>query len=211
MQGIAFGSGAPGQTGPAWTTRILHTLTVLGGPGIFLLAFLDSSILSFPVVIDLLVMEQSIAHPARMPYLAAVAVAGSLSGCILLYWLAWRGGETFYHRLSKMTSRHFHRWMERNAFVCLFAASLLPPPMPFKPFIILAGILEVRARTFATAVVTGRGVRYLGEGLLAIHYGPQSIHFVEAHKWGFAGIALCVVVLLAAARRLLSRALPAAG
>jgi membrane protein YqaA with SNARE-associated domain len=206
---ISFG-GAPGKTGPGWTTRILRTLTVLGGPGIFLLAFLDSSVLSFPVVIDLLVMEQSIAHPARMPYLAAMAVAGSLCGCILLYWLAWRGGEAFYHRLSQKTSAHLRRWMERNAFVCIFAASLLPP-MPFKPFIILAGVLEVHARTFASAVITGRGVRYLGEGWLAIHYGPQSIHFVEAHKWGFAGIALGVVVALAVVNRLIARALPAEG
>jgi membrane protein YqaA with SNARE-associated domain len=191
----------------AWTARILHTLTLLGGPGIFLLAFLDSSVLSFPVVTDLLIMKEAISSPARMIYFAAMAVTGSLSGCILLYWLAWRGGEAFYHRLSRTSSEHLRRWMERNAFLCIFAASLLPPPMPFKPFIILAGILEVRARTFATAVITGRGVRYLTEGWLAVHYGARSIHFVLTHKWEFAGIALAVAALLALASRLISRVL----
>jgi len=191
----------------SWTARILHALVLLGGPGIFLLAFLDSSVLSFPVVTDLLIMQQAISSPARMIYFAAMAVAGSLAGCVLLYWLAWRGGEAFYHRLSKTGSEHLRRWMERNAFLCIFAASLLPPPMPFKPFIILAGILEVRPRTFATAIIAGRGLRYLLEGWLAVRYGAQSIHFVLTHKWGFAGLSLALVAVLAVASRLISRAL----
>lgn len=211
IETIASGALTPGKPGwwASWSGRILHALVVLGGPGIFLLAFLDSSVLSFPVVTDLLIMEQAISSPARMVYFAAMAVAGSLGGCILLYWLAKQGGEAFYHRLSKKTSRRLHGWMERNAFLCIFAAALLPPPMPFKPFIILAGLLETRARTFVAAVISGRGVRYLLEGWLAVHYGAQAIHFLLAHKWGFAGIALGVVALLFVVNRLISRELPA--
>ena len=184
---------------------MMHRLAALGAPGIFLLAFLDSSILSFPVVVDLLIMEEAISRPARMLYFVLMGVAGSLAGCIWLYWLARKGGEAFYKKLNRRSGKRLEQWMERNAFVCVFAASVLPPPMPFKPFIILAGILEVRTRTFVASIVSGRGVRYLLEGWLAVHYGAWAIHFVMAHKWRFVAIALAATALILASNWLINR------
>ena len=59
-----------------------------GGLGIFLIAFLDSSVLTFPVVNDLLVIQLSITYPAKMPYYALMATLGSVLGCVLLYYFA---------------------------------------------------------------------------------------------------------------------------
>jgi membrane protein YqaA with SNARE-associated domain len=187
-----------GSKTPGWTARLAATLAFLGGPGIFLLAFLDSSVLSFPVVTDLLIMQQAMRSPSRMIYFAAMAVAGSLAGCIWLYWLAKKGGEEYYRRRAGKSRGNFRRWMERNAFACVFAASLLPPPMPFKPFVLVAGMTQVRMRTFVLALLAGRGLRYLLEGWLAIRYGAQAMDFMIAHKLGMfiTGLTTIAIALI---------------
>ncbi len=72
-------------------------MATLGGLGLFVVAFLDSSVLSFPIVTDLLVVEESIQNPVRMPYYAGMATIGSLAGCIWVYLVAKKGGEVFFH------------------------------------------------------------------------------------------------------------------
>jgi membrane protein YqaA with SNARE-associated domain len=67
----------------------------LGGIGLFIIALLDSSFLSFPQVNDILIIVLSTNYPARMPYYAGMTTAGSLIGCFMLYVVARRGGEAF--------------------------------------------------------------------------------------------------------------------
>src|SRR5277367_4629240 len=81
-----------------WKQKIVLFAGALGAPGLFLISFLDSSVLTFPVINDLLLIELSIEHPTRMPLYAAMASFGSLLGCILLYFIARKGGEAFFHR-----------------------------------------------------------------------------------------------------------------
>ena len=70
----------------------------LGGLGLFVIAALDSSFLSFPQVNDLLIIYLSTKNPERMPYYAAMTTAGSLFGCFLLYGVARKGGEVFLRK-----------------------------------------------------------------------------------------------------------------
>ncbi|MDH4065943.1 MAG: hypothetical protein OEW19_16205, partial [Acidobacteriota bacterium] len=70
----------------------------LGGLGLFIIAALDSSFVSFPQVNDLLVILLSTNNPERMPYYAAMTTAGSLVGCFLLYGVARKGGEIFLRK-----------------------------------------------------------------------------------------------------------------
>ncbi|HEX2311822.1 MAG TPA: hypothetical protein VHH91_14015, partial [Vicinamibacterales bacterium] len=70
----------------------------VGGWGLFVIALLDSSFLSFPQVADALVLLQSARHPAHMAYYAGVTTLGSLAGCFLLYGAGRRGGEVFLRR-----------------------------------------------------------------------------------------------------------------
>ena len=53
----------------------------LGGQGLFIIAFLDSSVLSFPEVVDLLLMGLVIQHKERLVYYALVSTLGSIAGC----------------------------------------------------------------------------------------------------------------------------------
>jgi undecaprenyl-diphosphatase len=71
----------------------------------------------------------------------------------------------------------------------------LPPPAPFKPFVLLAGIAEISVAKFATAILIGRGARYLIEGLLALWYGERAIAYIREH--GVEVAATAVVVVLA--------------
>src|ERR1700733_9511444 len=178
---------------PAW---LQHLVASMGGGGIFVVAFLDSSVLSFPIITDLLIIQQSIEHPERMLYYAVMATIGSLAGCIWLYLIAKKGGEEFFHRHAKkhrMTDK-VREWGDSNAFLSAFVPSLLPPPLPFKLFVVAEGVFQVPFRTFVTALLIGRFLRYLIEGILAVHYGPRATQFLLAHGRA-AGLVIVTVVI----------------
>src|SRR3990170_6523072 len=77
---------------------VQETALSLGGPGLFLIAFLDSSFLSFPEVVDLLIIWLVTAHKERMIYYALMPTLGSVAGCLTLFLLARKGGEAFLRR-----------------------------------------------------------------------------------------------------------------
>jgi membrane protein YqaA with SNARE-associated domain len=178
---------------PHWLQAII---AATGGPGLFLIAFLDSSVLSFPVVNDLLLIDLSVRHPARMPFYAAMATLGSVAGCLLLYYLARKGGEAMFHKHAGPRARHIHAWINQNGFVSILLTALLPPPTPFKVFVIAAGALEMPVRTFVLGLIVARGFRFFGEGFLAVKYGHQATQFLFTHKLEVAGATLGVVLCL---------------
>ena len=192
---------------PKWLGGLVASL---GGLGLFIVAFLDSSVLSFPVVADLLVIEQSSRNPARMPYYALMATVGSLAGCVWLYLLAKKGGEAMYRRRAGKRAERIRAWVGRNAFASVAIPAILPPPMPFKPFILAAGVFQVRWRTFVLALVTGRGLRYFLEGVLAVRYGREAIDLLMAHKLGFTLVVVLAIALTVLASRWIFRGKPSA-
>src|SRR5215510_12347626 len=117
----------------------------LGGPGLFLIAFLDSSFLSFPEVVDLLIIWMTTRHPDRMIYYALLSTLGSVAGCFALFTVARKGGEAFLRK--RFHERHVDRAMEvvqRHGLLSVLVPSLLPPPAPFKVFVLAAGVARVR-------------------------------------------------------------------
>src|SRR6185295_2409370 len=109
----------------------------LGAPGVFLAAFLDSSFLSLPEINDLLVVTSAATNPQRGWMYALMATLGSVAGCSVLWWIGWKGEEGLLerrfgvHRVAKAREA-FHRW----DFLALAVPAILPPPMPFKIFVI---------------------------------------------------------------------------
>ena len=192
---------------PHWLQGIV---AATGGVGLFLIAFLDSSVLTFPVINDLLLIDLSIRYPARMPYYAAMATLGSVGGCVLLYYIARKGGEAMFHKHAGPRAQHIHAWINRNGFVSILVTALLPPPTPFKVFVIAAGALEMPMRTFVLGLLVARGMRFFGEGFLAVKYGDQASQFLITHKLEFASIVLGVVLLLYLMTRLAFRRPPVA-
>jgi membrane protein YqaA with SNARE-associated domain len=153
-----------------------------GGPGLFVIGFLDSSFLSFPELNDLLLMGMVIQHPQRLLYYALLATLGSVFGCLAIYYLARKGGEAFMRRRFK--AHHVEGGMklfQKHGLLVVIVPALLPPPAPFKIFILLAGVAEVPVWQFVAAVFGARFVRYFGEGLLAAFYGEQAIKYVTEH------------------------------
>jgi membrane protein YqaA with SNARE-associated domain len=169
----------------------------LGGPGLFLIAFLDSSFLSFPEVNDLLIIWLTTQHEERMVYYALMSTLGSVSGCLALYFVARKGGEAFFRK--RFNPRHLERGtatFRRYGLLAILVPSILPPPMPFKVFVLAAGVAKVRPFDFIIAIVIGRGCRYFGEGLLAVYYGDHAVEFLRNNFRTVAlGVALASLVL----------------
>ena len=116
-----------------WKQKIVAFAGVLGGPGLFLISFLDSSVLTFPVINDLLLISLSMQHPARMPLYATAAAAGSVLGCVLLYYIAKKGGEAFFHKRAGSRGPAIQRWVERNGFGGMLLAACLKCRSPVLP------------------------------------------------------------------------------
>ena len=178
---------------PYWLQAVVATA---GGLGLFLIAFLDSSVLTFPVINDLLLIDLSIRFPARMPYYAAMATIGSVGGCLLLYYIARKGGEAMFQKQAGPRAQQIRAWIHRNGFLSILVTALLPPPTPFKIFVIAAGALGMPVRTFVLGLLAARAIRFFGEGFLAIRYGDQASRFLLTHKLEVAGIVLGVVLCL---------------
>jgi membrane protein YqaA with SNARE-associated domain len=175
----------------AWKQKIIAFAGTLGAPGLFLISFLDSSVLTFPVINDLLLIELSIQHPMRMPLYASMAMIGSVLGCTLLYFIARKGGEAFFHKKAGKRANRIRHWVEKNGFGGMLFAALLPPPTPFKVFVFAAGVFEVPLLSFVSALTLARALRYFGMGFLAIRYGNDAMPFLAHHKIGVA-IALLI-------------------
>lgn len=188
-----------------WKQKIVAFAGVLGAPGLFLISFLDSSVLTFPVINDLLLIELSIQKPVRMPLYALMAMTGSLLGCVLLYFIAKKGGEAFFRKKAGERAQVIRRWVERNGFGGMLVAALLPPPTPFKAFVFAAGVFEVPLSSFASAIALARAIRYFGIGYLAIRYGEQAMPFIAAHKPQVAAVVIVFVAVSYGLSRLILR------
>jgi membrane protein YqaA with SNARE-associated domain len=187
-----------------WKQKFVVFAGTLGAPGLFLISFLDSSVLTFPVVNDFLLIDLSFHHPARMPIYASMAALGSVIGCILIYFLARKGGEALFHRRAGRHAAAIRHWVERNGFAGILIAALLPPPIPFKVFVIAGAVFEVPFWSFVIAVALARSVRYFGLGFLAARYGRGALPFVIQHKWQVAlGFVVFVAACYAASRIIL--------
>jgi len=171
---------------------------VLGGPGLFVIAFLDSSFISLPQINDVLVVLMVTEHKARMPYYALMATLGSVAGCYTIYYLAEKGGETFLRK--RLSSGRIERALDlykRHGLLALMVPALLPPPAPFKIFVLAAGLAEVRPLAFVTAIAVARGVRYLALGVLAIYFGDAALELMRT-KGAVVAFGLVGVIVLAA-------------
>ncbi len=192
-----------------WRGKIVAFAGVLGAPGLFLISFLDSSVLTFPVINDLLLVELSIQHHARMPLYALMAALGSTIGCVLLYFIARKGGEAFFWKKAGDRAHAIRHWVERNGFGGMLMAALLPPPTPFKIFVFAAGVFEVPLWSFVSAIALARLIRYFGIGYLAIRFGEQALPFLAQHKLQTAVAVVIFAAVSYGLSRLILREKPA--
>jgi len=162
-----------------WIHGVL--LPTLGPVGLFAVAFLDSSFLSLPEINDFLVVTGAAARPDRALLLVLCATFGSVAGCAVLWWLGRWGGEALLVRRfgQEWTNRAraaFSRW----DLLALAVPALLPPPMPFKIFVLGAGVFEISFWRFAVTVTLARGLRYVVWGSLGVIYGDAAQQMLKS-------------------------------
>lgn len=189
--------------------RLQALALALGAPGLFLIALLDSSVLSLPEIADLLVIWMVVQHKERLILYASAATLGSVAGCLVLYYIARKGGEAVVRtRFRSATVDRTLAAFQRYGLLAVLIPAILPPPVPFKLFVLLAGVANVGVVQFTMAVAIGRGIRYFAEAVLALWYGEQAIAFLHAHLvtaslWlaGLLAVALAGYILWAKAAR----------
>lgn len=194
---------------PIWLRTSLKSvvavLAAAGGLGLFVVAFLDSVAVPLPSVSDILLIDFSVSHPDRMPYYAVMTTIGSVIGCLVLYFVARKGGEAFFRRHEGPRAERIRKWVANNGFLTMLVGALAPPPTPFKGIVIAAGALEMPFRTFITALTIARLIRFFGEGYLAIRYGEQAKQVLEAHDVLASVIAIAAIVVFYVVVRLITR------
>ena len=177
--------------------RIRALALALGAPGLFLVAFFDSSFLPLPGIADVLLIVTVTRTPAAMIWYVAITVAGSVAGCLVLHYLGRKGGEALVRkRFTSEKTEKATTALRRHGVMAVLVPCLLPPPFPFKIFVLLAGVIGISAARLAIAIAVGRGVRYLALGLLAVKYGGRAVAYMREHG---AVVSLVVAGVLAAA------------
>jgi len=127
--------------------------------------------------------------------MAALTTLGSMIGCLLLYMVGRKGGEAFLNKrvaVDKMV--RIRLWYQKYGVWAVIVPSLLPPPTPFKIFVLCAGAFGISWPRFILAIAIGRGLRYFSEGFLAVTYGPAALDFVK-YNFGKIGVALAVLIV----------------
>jgi membrane protein YqaA with SNARE-associated domain len=167
----------------------------LGGWALLLIALFDSSFLSLPEVSDFLIITLSIKNPHKMPYYCGMTTLGSILGCLLLYSVGRKGGEVFLRRkFAEHRLQAVSRWYSRYGIFTVMVPSILPPPTPFKIFVLFAGAFKTKLSKFIFAVTVGRGFRYFFEGYLAVRYGERAKDYMH-QNYPYVALAVGLAIV----------------
>jgi membrane protein YqaA with SNARE-associated domain len=178
-----------------WLTRLSEYLITFGAFGLFAVALLDSTFVPLPSSADALMILLSTTYPSWMLLYAFMATAGSAIGCWILYLISRRAGARALNKFSETKQRRVKNWIERYDAMAVLVATLLPPPFPFKLFVITAGVFRFSLLRFMIAIVAGRAFRFLLEGYFAVRYGAQAKEIL-AKYYPWIGLVLVAAIVL---------------
>jgi membrane protein YqaA with SNARE-associated domain len=177
-----------------WLTRLSEYLVTFGAFGLFVVAVLDSTFVPLPSSVDALMLLLSTTYPSWMLLYAFMATSGSALGCLILYLISRRAGARALNRFSEAKRGRVKNWIERYDMFAVLAATLLPPPFPFKLFVVTAGVFRFSLVRFMLAIIVGRGFRFLLEGYFAVRYGAQAKEIL-AKYYPWIGLGLVVGIV----------------
>src|SRR5688572_23514347 len=175
-------------------TRLSEYFLALGPFGLFAVALLDSTFVPLPSSVDALMILLTTANPRWMVAYALIATAGSTLGCVILYSVSKRAGSRALRKFSPAKQKRVKELIDRYDVLSVLVASVMPPPFPFKLFVVSAGVFRFSFTRFTIAIICGRLFRFLLEGYLAIRYGAQAKE-VLAKYYPWIGLGLVVVVI----------------
>jgi membrane protein YqaA with SNARE-associated domain len=129
-----------------------------------------------------------------MPVYVFLAVLGSTIGCVILYFISRRAGGRALRKFSPAKQKRVKDLIDRYDVLSVLVASLMPPPFPFKLFVISAGVFRFNLIRFTIAIFAGRLFRFLLEGYLAVRYGMQAKEVLaREYPWIALGLAIVIV------------------
>lgn len=175
-------------------TRLTEYLVTFGAFGLFVVAVLDSTFVPLPSSVDALMLLLSTANPRWMLVYALMATAGSAVGCWILYVISRRAGARALKRFSQAKQQRVKDLIDRYDMMAVLVATLLPPPFPFKLFVISAGVFRFSPVRFMIAIICGRAFRFLLEGYFAVRYGAEA-KVILAKYYPWIGVGLAVIIL----------------
>lgn len=186
-------------------TSVKDFLIPFGAFGLFAIALLDSALIPLPGGPDAVMILLSTQNPARMPLYALGATAGSVVGCLILYYISRRAGRRALEKFPPQKQARVKELVDRYDVLSVLVASVLPPPFPFKLFVITAGVFRLSVLRFALAVAGGRAFRFFLEGFLAVRYGERAKDLL-AENYPAVGLGVAALIVVGfVLKRLLKR------
>ncbi|MBL8152368.1 MAG: VTT domain-containing protein [Blastocatellia bacterium] len=169
------------------------TLLDYGWIGLFAIALLDSTFVPVPSGPDVLLIGLSIGSTLSNIIICMVAATvGSTLGCSILYLASKNAGVRALKRISPEKREYVKDMLGRYDLLAVIGASLMPPPFPFKPFIICAGVFNFDLKRLIAGLLIGRSARFIILGLLSLYFGQATIELVKRHGWK----VLVVIIIL---------------
>jgi membrane protein YqaA with SNARE-associated domain len=183
-----------------YTAWIFRMLAPLGPWGVFAIAAVDGSLLGMPV--DAVVAGYVYYHRTSFLFYVLMASGGSALGSLVVYAIGYFGGEALLRkRIPEERFNRIHASFERHEFWALMFPAMLPPPTPFKLFVLAAAAAEMRLSHFLAAIFAGRCVRFFVLAVLTIKFGPQFVEFAggilhQHARWVWIGLGVAAVIAL---------------
>jgi membrane protein YqaA with SNARE-associated domain len=176
-------------------TKISQYLVSFGPFGLLAIAFLDSLFIPMPGGVDAVLLLLAASRPSWVLIYVAAATVGSTAGCVGLYKVSQRAGHRALRRFSEKKQKRVKDLIDRYDVLSVLVASLLPPPFPFKLFVVSAGVFRLNLMRFTIAIAAGRTFRYLLEGYLAARYGEHAKEILSRY-YPAIGIGLALLIII---------------
>ena len=171
-------------------------LSAYGAQGLVGISFLDSSFVSLPGINDALLVYLSSRQPASAPFYMILSLAGSILGSLTLYCLVRTGsGLVIQKKFPQAKLERVRPWLDRNGFVSVTVMSLLPPPAPFKLFLLAAGVFRLNILQFLAGLCVGRAVRFGTIAYLGARYGREAEAYFRENTYWASAVLIAVVLL----------------
>lgn len=177
--------------------KLLDLFVSWGPLGLFSIALIDSAGVPGPAGVDILLILLATQRPEDASLLAILAIAGSVIGTMILFFLARRGGHAYLEKHSLGTrGQKFRRWFRHYGLLTVFIPALLPIPLPMKLFVICSGALDVSWVSFLVTLIVSRVPRYFALAYLGAEMGDHAVEYLKDHVWHFVAAAVVMFLIM---------------
>lgn len=160
-----------------YTRWLWSILGPLGPWGVFVVSAVDGCFVGLPT--DAVMATYIYQDRARLVLYVLLASLGSAVGSSVLYLIGYLGGEGFLRRrIPAAKFDKIHRSFEKHEFWALMFPAMLPPPTPFKLFVLAAAVAEMSFTHFFLAIFLGKAIRFTILALLVVKFGPEVVHLL---------------------------------